>query len=343
VTASTQFIRRPPVGPMGRIVRIAVITATVALVMASVFNVVLGNRDIAVVFALAAPLGISSWGFARAGQHEAAVVLLSAVMVAAVSLSVYMSPLGIYDHAVIAYAGVILFNALLLSRPRFILMASGTLLAATLVFVLEFNGFTNSKLGRTTGWPALFDFLLITGVVGVLGRVVAEILYGSLGDAQQSSIKDAATGLNNRPRFLATMASRMRSADADSFGVLAIADVNAFRRVNHVIGYAAADRLLAEVGQRAAAVSPGALVGRVGDDEFALFALDLRNSDEAREIARQLEQALTFEHLGVSVRVSVGFAVFPRDANGAEALWLAADNSLTDMTHHPRSRPAKPE
>jgi diguanylate cyclase (GGDEF)-like protein len=118
--------------------------------------------------------------------------------------------------------------------------------------------------------------------------------------------------------------------------------VNAFRRMNLVIGYSAADRLLAEVGKRAAAVSPGALVGRVGDDEFALFALDLRNSDEAKEVARLLEQALTFEHMGVSVRVSVGYAVFPRDANGAEALWLAADNALAESRQHPRSRPGKP-
>jgi diguanylate cyclase (GGDEF)-like protein len=315
---------------MARIVRIAVMVVTVAMVLGSSFHAILGHRDIAVVFALAAPLGISAWGFARAGHHEAAVVLLSGVMVAVASLTLYMSPLGIHDHAVIAYAGVLLFNALLLSRTRFIALGLATLTVATLVFVLEFQGLTNSRLGRLTGWPALFDFLVITAAVGVLGRIVAEILFGSLGDAQQSSIKDGATGLNNRARFLSTMASRMRSADSDAFGVLALADVQNFRRVNHVIGHTSGDRILAEVARRTALVSPGALVGRVGDDEFALFALDLRNADEAKEIARQLSQGLTFEHLGVSVRVTVGFAVFPRDSNGAEALWMAADTSLAE-------------
>jgi len=324
---------------MQRIVRIAVMAVTVALVLGSTFNAVLGNRDIAIVFALAAPLGISSWGFARAGQHEAAVVLLSAVLVSVVSLVLYMSPLGIHDHAVIAYAGVLLFNALLLSRKWFIVMAAVTLMVASFVFVMEFNGLTNSRLGRLTGWPALFDFLLITTLVGVLGRIVAEILFGSLGDAQARAIKDTATGLNNRPRFLATMASRMRAADSDTFGVLVLADVENFRRVNQVVGYSAGDRILGEVGRRTAAVAPGALVGRVGDDEFALFAQDLRNVDEAREVARQLTQALTFEHLGVSVRVSVGFAVYPRDANNAETLWLATDASLADTKQHGRSRP----
>lgn len=325
---------------MQRIVRIAVMAVTVALVLGSSFNAVLGHRDIAILFALAAPLGISSWGFARAGQHEAAVVLLSAVLVAVVSLTLYMSTLGVHDHVVIGYAGVLLFNALLLSRRWFIVMGAATLVVASLVFVLEFNGYTNSRLGSLSGWPSLFDFLLITTLVGVLGRIVAEILFGSLGDAQARAIKDSATGLNNRPRFLATMGSRMRTADSDTFAVLALADIDNFRRVNQVVGYGAGDRVLVEVGRRTAAVAPGALVGRVGDDEFALFAQDLRNADEAREVARQLTHALSFEHLGVSVRVAVGFAVWPRDANGAEALWLAADASLADAKQQPRSRPA---
>ncbi len=315
---------------MGRIVRIAVIAVTVALVLGSGFNAVLGHRDVAVLFALAAPLGISAWGFARAGLHEAGVVLLSLVLVAVVSLTLYLSDMGIHDHAVIAYAGVLLFNALLLSRKFFIAMAVATLVAAAIVFILEFQGLTHSKIGRLTGWPALFDFLLITGLTGVLGRVVAEILFGSLGDAQASSIKDPVTGLSNRYRFLATMASRMRSADSDTFGVLALADLDNFRRTNHVIGHVAADRILAEVARRVELVAPGALVGRLGDDEFALFALELATPEEAIRVAQSLSAALTFEHAGVSVRVGMGYAIFPRDANGVESLLVAADSSLAD-------------
>ena len=73
------------------------------------------------------------------------------VMVAAISLTLFMSPQGVHDHAVAGYAGVILFNALLLSRPRFVLMAVATLFVATVVFVLEFQGLTHSRMGRLTG------------------------------------------------------------------------------------------------------------------------------------------------------------------------------------------------
>jgi diguanylate cyclase (GGDEF)-like protein len=315
---------------MGRIIRLAIMVVTVALVLASTVNAVLDHRDIAVLYALAAPLGISSWGFARAGQHEAAVVLLSSVLIAVVTLTLYLSPTGVHDHAVIAYAGVLLFNALLLSRRSFILMAVLALSGATAVFSLEVFGLTNSRMGSLTTWAALFDFILITGVIGVLGRVVAEIMYGSLGDAQQSSIKDPVTGLSNRQRFLSQAASRMRSADSDDVGILALADLDSFARINHVVGHAAADRILAEVSRRIVALSPGALVGRVGDDEIAIFAQDLADEAAVKDLARRLAAALTFEHAGVSVRAAVGFSMFPRDAHGIDALMMASDSSLRD-------------
>ena len=328
MTDSTVFIRRPPQGPMGRIVRIAVIAVTAALVLASSFHAVIGNRDLSVLFALAAPVGLAGWGFARAGLHEAAVVLISLVMITVVTLALSISPLGVHDHAVIAYAGVLLFNALLLSRRRFVMMALLTIGAASLVFALEILGYTGSKLGRLTGWPALFDFLLISVLIGVLGRVVAEILFGSLGDAQAGNIKDPVTGLSNRARFLQTGAARLRSSDDDEVAVLVLADLDNFRRVNQVVGHQAADRILAEVSKRARAVAPGALFGRVGDDEIGVLEVGLAGEADATELARRLAAALSFEHDGVTVRASVGFAIAPRDARGIDSLLMAADASL---------------
>jgi diguanylate cyclase (GGDEF)-like protein len=325
---STQVIRRPPIGPMGRIIRIAVIAVTLSLLLGSTFNVLLGHRDVAVLFALAAPLGVSAWGFARAGQHEAAVVLLSSVLVAVVTFTLYLSPTGVHDHAVIAYAGVLLFNALLLSRKSFFAMAAVTLISATAVFILEFLGLTDSRMGSLTGWPALFDFLLITSVVGFIGRTVAEILFGSLGDAQQSAIKDPVTGLSNRERFIGSAVQRLRAVESDEFGVLVIMDIDSFRRMNHVVGHVAADRILAEVGRRAAAATPGALVARIGDDEFAILDTGLANEAAAYEVARRCSEATRFEFAGVSVHAAVGFAIYPRDANGLESLLMGADNSL---------------
>src|SRR6476619_6362904 len=94
--------------PLISIVRLAVIAVTLALFLGSTMNAVMGQRDLAVVFALATPLGISAWGFARAGHNEAAVVLLCTVLTAVVTLVLVLNPLGVHDVALSAYGGVIL-------------------------------------------------------------------------------------------------------------------------------------------------------------------------------------------------------------------------------------------
>ncbi|QJR14863.1 GGDEF domain-containing protein [Usitatibacter palustris] len=337
MSESTVIVRRPPVGPMGKLIRIAIATVTIALVFASSMNAALGLRDIAILYALGAPLGVSAWGFARVGHHEAAVVLLSLVLTTVTTLTLYMSPFGVHDVAVVTYSGVLLFNALLLSRPHFLSMAAIVLLVGTMVFVLDAMGLTESKLPGS--WKPLLDFVLITGVVGGLARTVAEILYGSLGDAQQHAIKDPVTGVSNRQRFMGQAQARIRAMPADEFGVLALVDIDNFRRINHVVGHTAADRILAEVARRAQTVLPGVLVGRVGDDEIAVLALGMERLTEVESFVHRLHATLCFEHMGVSLTTTLGKALVPSEGKGIDALMMVADAALTQNRGGSNSRP----
>jgi hypothetical protein len=65
-----------------------IVAVTVSFVVASSVQAAMGHRDLAILLALAAPLGISAWGFARGGHDEAAVVLLCGVLVTVASLIV---------------------------------------------------------------------------------------------------------------------------------------------------------------------------------------------------------------------------------------------------------------
>src|SRR5215813_12501181 len=120
-----------PATPMMRIVRIAIIVVTAALFLDSTFNALLGRREVAVVLALAAPLGISAWGFARAGHHEAAVTMLACVLVTVVTLILVLNPIGVHDVAITAYGGIVLVAALLLTRRNFFLVTGLTLAGAS--------------------------------------------------------------------------------------------------------------------------------------------------------------------------------------------------------------------
>jgi diguanylate cyclase (GGDEF)-like protein len=321
--------------PMTSIVRIAVIVVTLALFLGSTLNAVTGQRDLAVLFALATPLGISAWGFARAGHNEPAVVLLCCVLITVVTLVLVLNPLGVNNIAVTAYGGVMLFGALLLSRRAFYALAALTLCAASTAFIMDISGFTRSQIGRYAGWPQFIEFLVITGVFAVLGRYGAEVLFGSLGDAHRAAVDDPVTGLLNRPGFLEQADLRLRAAkDTPGCSVLVVADLDGFRRVNVVIGHRAGDGVLKESAQRITRLAQAHLRGRIGDDEFAVLALGFADENVAAKFARSLHEALQFDYLGVAVRASVGYARFPRDANGIESLLLAAEGSLTTAKDH---------
>jgi diguanylate cyclase (GGDEF)-like protein len=322
--------------PMVRIVRIAVIVVTLALFLGSTLNAVTGQRDLAVLFALATPLGLSAWGFARAGHHEPALVLLCCVLITLVTMVLILNPLGVHNIAVTAYGGIILVGALLLSRRSFYALAGLTVIAASVAFIMDIHGLTRSRIGAYTGWPQYLEFLVITAVFATMGRYGAEILFGSVGDAHRAENVDPVTGLHNRPGFLAQAANRLKAVKgAPECSALVLADLDGFRRVNVVIGHRAGDGVLKEAARRAAEVAGAAhLQGRIGDDEFALLATGLADEKAAEEFARALHRALQFEFAGVSVRTSVGFARSPRDANGVESLLLAAEGSLTRAKDH---------
>ncbi len=314
-------------------VRVAVVVVTIALALTSGFYAVAGHREIAVLLALAAPLGLSAWGFARAGIYDAAVVLISCVVVTVVTILLAISPLGMHDHAVIAYAAVLLFDAMLLSRRAFVVMALLTFGAAILVFGLELAGQTASRLGGFNRWHALFDFLLIMVPITVLARFMAELLFERLDEAEHAEDLDPVTRLPNRARFLGLAGERLGSLQPrPGRGVLVVADIIGFRRLNSVVGHAAADGVLAEAARRASAVHADAIVARVGDDELGLLATGLAAREDGERVAQALREALTFEHAGVSVAVHAGWAHYPEDAHRVDSLLLAADAALLRAT-----------
>jgi len=310
--------------PMTSIVRMAVIVVTLALFLGSTLNAVTGQRDLAVVFALATPLGISAWGFARAGHNEPAIVLLCSVLITVVTLVLILSPMGVHDVAITAYGGIVLVGALLLSRRAFYALLGLVLIAASVAFAMDLNGLTRSVVTRYDSWASYVEFFVIITVFATLGRRSAEILFGSLGDAHRATIDDPVTGLANRPGFLEQAGARLKTMQGSpTCSVLVLADLDAFRRVNIVIGHRAGDGVLREAAERVRkATGGGQLLGRIGDDEFAA------------QFARAVHEALQFEYSGVSVRASVGYARFPRDAHGMEALLLAAEGSLTRAKDH---------
>ena len=318
---------------MTAIVRVAIIAVTVALFLGSALNAMTGQRDLAVLFALAAPLGISAWGFARGGHNEAALILLCTVLTVVVTLVLALNPRGVQDVAVTAYGGILLTGALLLSRRSFYLLAALVFIAACTAFLIDIYKLSSGHIGLNTTWPQFIEFLVIMGVFATLGRFSAEKLTGSLGDAHRASLTDPITGLNNRRGFNFHTAHQM-TTHKGAVGTLVLADLDDFRRINVVIGHGAGDTVLREFAGRLIQAAEGHVLARIGDDEFAIFVQGFKSEDEIEPFARKLHQALQFEFSGVSVRSSMGYARYPRDSHTVESLLLAAEAALAQAKNH---------
>ncbi len=154
--------------------------------------------------------------------------------------------------------------------------------------------------------------------------------------AQQTEIRrlaywDRLTGLPNRERFreavvqaIASAASAGRTATAQPLAVLTL-DLDRFKHVNDVLGYAFGDRLLQAVAGRLTDLLPCAddMVARLGGNEFALL---LQGADAvaahhiAQRIAQSFEVPLAFGDQTVDLSAGIGFACWPGHAADADTL-----------------------
>lgn len=173
--------------------------------------------------------------------------------------------------------------------------------------------------------------------------------------AQQESIRELAqvdwlSGLANRRHFHHLLDEACRRAAATPSGsgatvaVLYI-DLDRFKPINDGLGHAAGDAVLRQFAQRLAALAPpGCHAGRVGGDEFALFAV-LDESDGGGKstpgtLTRACLAAFADEVLGAArtrflvgkrelvISASIGMGLFPDHGRTAADLMRHADSAM---------------
>ncbi len=65
-------------------------------------------------------------------------------------------------------------------------------------------------------------------------------------------------------------------------------DLDGFKAINDVHGHLVGDKALVEFAERIARAAKGALVARVGGDEFAIVLPNIRSLDEPAALARRI-------------------------------------------------------
>jgi diguanylate cyclase (GGDEF)-like protein len=151
--------------------------------------------------------------------------------------------------------------------------------------------------------------------------------------AEQRALHDRLTGLPGRTIYADRLDAALAAGGRTGTDVaLIVIDLDRFKEVNDTLGHRNGDELLRTVaGRLTAALRPGDTVARLDGDEFGVVLPGAR-AETVELILRRLQDAMANEaELGgvaVSVEASIGYAIWPHDADTAETLQQRADLAL---------------
>lgn len=115
--------------------------------------------------------------------------------------------------------------------------------------------------------------------------------------------------------------------------MLMLVDLDDFKSINDTYGHLQGDKVLSYVISRIKEVfSEGEIIGRIGGDEFVVFAGNITKIDEVLDKATILKRALDItystELLSIKISGSIGVAIYPEAGIHYEQLMERADQAL---------------
>ncbi len=156
---------------------------------------------------------------------------------------------------------------------------------------------------------------------------------------------DVLTGLPNRFLVSDRLTQALAQAKREN-ELLAVCylDLDGFKPINDTYGHAAGDKLLIEITRRMQdSVRINDTVGRLGGDEFVLLLSNLTDVMEFQIVLERVLEAINIpialdKSCEVTVGVSIGVSLFPRDSEDPDILLRYADHAMYQAKKEGRNR-----
>src|SRR5580765_4382722 len=148
------------------------------------------------------------------------------------------------------------------------------------------------------------------------------------------ALHDSLTGLPNRMLFDDRLRQVLAQAARHGRGVAVMfIDLDNFKAINDSYGHDVGDAVLRDVALRLqASMRAEDTVSRRGGDEFLCIMMEARGEPDIAKVAAKIVQVISAEtEVGdykLTVKPSVGIAVYPRDGEAASALVTNADTAM---------------
>jgi diguanylate cyclase (GGDEF)-like protein/PAS domain S-box-containing protein len=134
--------------------------------------------------------------------------------------------------------------------------------------------------------------------------------------------------LHDRLNFMLAHARRYKKLVA-----VLLLDVDRFKLINDMLGYASGDIVLQSVAERMKQnLREVDSIFRLGDDEFAVLLEDVKKVQNASKVARKiisiLEPPLVLSEQTMYITVSIGIAMYPDDGEDGDTLLKHAETAM---------------
>ncbi len=160
---------------------------------------------------------------------------------------------------------------------------------------------------------------------------------------QYKSERDSLTALYNKSLTESLIRLSLGESSLDVRHVFFIIDVDDFKSINDRFGHLSGDRVLAQAAKRLSSLfRSGDVIGRIGGDEFVVFAKNIPTDEnmeqKAQRILQMFREPFVTEDARIQLSCSIGIAVFARDGASFEELYRNADVALYEAKKNGRDQ-----
>jgi diguanylate cyclase (GGDEF)-like protein len=202
---------------------------------------------------------------------------------------------------------------------RRITTTSGAALTALVLLVID-------HFTEISTLAAVLGALTLIAVIARAGVSFTESIQ-MFADARVEAQTDSLTGLGNRRKLMSDLRRELDLASVESPRVLAMFDLDGFKRYNDTYGHPAGDTLLTRLGANLGrAIRPYGNAYRLGGDEFCVLVVT--GASSAKTIIALSAAALSEHGEGFSVRSSHGAVILPHEARDATLALRIADQRM---------------
>lgn len=207
------------------------------------------------------------------------------------------------------------------------------LVASTLIFFSFGWGTFAGKVHNTEALIELNFFILIHILLVLLVGVSFREKIEAIRRLESIAHIDPLTGLPNRHVLREEMHHAIYLAEKEGLSsVIAFIDFDEFKEINDTLGHKAGDEVLKVVSERIRNhIGASDVLIRLGGDEFLLILYE-KGEEEARPILEEIlalgSRPISIEEYTVSISLSIGVAVCPRDSLNVDELVAAADAAM---------------